>query len=80
MSALTVNGVTPSEPDPVHLSRPAPSIIAALLKPPRQRDLLLAADIGSCRVALPDGMLADLQDRVAATRWPRHDRVTDAPS
>jgi len=30
MSALTVNGVNPSEPAPVLLSRPAPSIIAAL--------------------------------------------------
>jgi MFS family permease len=30
MSALEVNGVSPSGPAPVHLSRPAPSIIAAL--------------------------------------------------
>jgi MFS family permease len=30
MSALTVNGVSPAQPAPVHLSRPAPGIIAAL--------------------------------------------------
>jgi MFS family permease len=30
MSALTVNGVSQAEPAPVHLSRPAPGIIAAL--------------------------------------------------